>query len=218
MRRGQALIAIIVLIVLLILGGCKKEAVEPQDTQVTPNENTDIKEKEAKTEENKEATGEDGIADEKNQESILGVHIGNKAPSFELENYLGEIVALEDYKGKPVIVTFWVSWSQEALEQLHVLENVSILLGEDAAFIGIHVESFDTLTKDEAIELINDNQYTYEMVFDGEAKVHQEYYVGIYPTTYIIDPIGKIAKSYTTLVEEDQILEDLEHILSQLLQ
>ncbi|SCX79737.1 peroxiredoxin family protein [Alkaliphilus peptidifermentans] len=210
MKLKKIVIVAVLLITLFIVGGCRKTVEEPIDEQAGKANDYllqeaiegDLEEIDDETEEN---------------ESRLGVHIGNKAPSFKMQDYLGSEVELEDYKGKPVIFTFWVSWSDMAIDQLKVLENVSLLLGEDAAFIGVHVAPFDTLTEDEAVELIKNNKYNINIVIDNEGKVQQEYYVGIYPTTYIIDPEGRIVKSYTTLVEEDQILEDLEYILSQFL-
>jgi thiol-disulfide isomerase/thioredoxin len=49
-------------------------------------------------------------ADGQNQEPVIGINIGNKAPEIAEKGVNGEIIKLSDLKGKLVLIDFWASW------------------------------------------------------------------------------------------------------------
>ncbi|AKL93593.1 peroxiredoxin [Clostridium aceticum] len=129
--------------------------------------------------------------------------------SSEEENSLQRILA-----SRPGILAFWVSWNEESKQQLEILENVYKLVEEDVAVLGIHATTFDTMSKEEVFKDLED--YTFEMLLDEEGEIQETYYVGNFPTIVFLDKEGKVVYSYTTLVEEDAILEKLTLLLESL--
>lgn len=133
-----------------------------------------------------------------------------------------ETDSLEDIlKGegkKPAILSFWVSWNEESKEQLDILENVYKLLEEDVVIIGIHATSFDTIAKEEIQSYMREKKYSFPILLDEEGEKTQSYFVGSLPTTVFLDEKEEVVKSFTTLIKEDEVLDEIEQILEPLIQ
>lgn len=125
---------------------------------------------------------------------------------------------LKEKSEKPAILSFWVSWNEESKEQLDILENVYKLLEEDVIFIGIHATSFDTVSKEEIQRYIREKNYSFPILLDEEGEQAQSYFVGSLPTTVLLDEKEETVKSFTTLIGEDEILDEIELMLEMLMQ
>lgn len=113
------------------------------------------------------------------------------APELKFNNLDEEAVDLKDFKGKVVVVNFWATWcppcrrEMGSLEKLHQAtknKNVVVLsvnIGEDPdavfSFMG-EVEPSPNFT----------------MLFDTDAVSMQKWGVKGLPTTYIVNPEGKV--------------------------
>jgi len=47
---------------------------------------------------------------------------GQKAPEFSLKNKEGKLVQLADFKGKPVYINFWTTWSVPSLKEMKIMQ------------------------------------------------------------------------------------------------
>ncbi|MCC5911114.1 MAG: TlpA family protein disulfide reductase [Clostridiaceae bacterium] len=191
----------ICLLLLIVLTGCgviSRQQIEDKP----PEEQEEIQEQQ-----------ENG-AQEQAEEKAEAI-IGDDAPYFALKNEQGESIELEKLMDRPVVLSFWVSWNEASKEQLNIIENVHRLLGGDVVFLGIHGSSFDTLPPEEIVEYIEEKQLPFEVLLDEEGDVASQYYVGRFPTIVFLDQEGKVVQSYTTLIEEDAVLEEIEGILWQ---
>jgi thioredoxin-dependent peroxiredoxin len=147
--------------------------------------------------------------------------LGTPAPDFSLPDANGNMVALANYLGKWVVVYFYPrdltpGCTTEACEfrDLHeqLLEQQAVVLGisTDEAkshqkFIAKHNLPFLLLSDSDAAV-----STTYESY--GPKKFMGKDLVGIYRTTYLIDPVGKLAKIYRKVKPAGhaaQILMDL---------
>ena len=206
MAKGNKLIALVLLLsFILILGtGCRKKAEAPIDEPPKVEENQEGEEEveEAeKPEEEKEA--EEGV---KNQ---VGIYPGNTAIPFQLKNVKEQTVSSNQFKGKPTIIVFWVTWSPEALEQIEALNQLKQQYKNDIAMIGIHSSGFDILAPQELVNFLKGRNDVIEMLIDEKSEVNAAYFVGNYPTTYFIDAEGKIVKSITTPLNKEQLAVEI---------
>lgn len=55
-------------------------------------------------------TGEFKVLTEKNNDPVVGLNMGNKAPELNFNDPNGKPIALSSLKGKVVLIDFWASW------------------------------------------------------------------------------------------------------------
>ena len=117
--------------------------------------------------------------------SILGM----EAPDFTLKNTAGKTYSLHDFKGKAVVIDFVGSWCPPCLAQLPYLQQVNDAYPPaDLEVIGLDVGEEPKQVGEFALN----SNFTFPMLVGAEPDVTQKYFVGDYPTTYVIDRTGHI--------------------------
>lgn len=80
----------------------------------------------------------------------------------------GAAVRLSDFRGRPMAVLFWASWSREATEALADFEEMYLFYGDRVAFLAVNLADGTAETKDSALRLIRQKGYTFPVYFDTE--------------------------------------------------
>lgn len=149
------------------------------------------------------------------------LEVGSKAPDFRLPDQNGDYHALEDYKGKKVILYFYPKDNTSGCtkQACGFAERYPQFLEKGAVVLGI---SKDTIASHKKFETKYSLPFT--ILADPELSVIQAYDVwkekktagkvsmGIVRTTYLIDEDGIIVKAYGKVKAADnpqQMLEDL---------
>lgn len=143
-------------------------------------------------------------------ESGEGGPIGSKAPSFTLEDLDGNIIALEDFEGGPVLITFWQTQCPHCLEELSLLQEFySSGSNPEVTLLAINIYNSESDVREVAAE----KGLTFSILLDRDGHTAQSY--GIYgvPANYFIDSAGIIREvrlgSFESIQEITQTLEDI---------
>jgi peroxiredoxin len=115
---------------------------------------------------------------------------GMVAPNFTLKSLDGEEVSLSQFRGKYVLINFWATWcgpckiempSLEALYQRFKDKNFVLLAISNDMFGATIVKPF-----------VKANHLNFTILIDQRLKASNAFGVTSLPSTFMIDPKGKI--------------------------
>lgn len=117
--------------------------------------------------------------------SILGM----EAPDFSLKTAAGRSYSLQDFRGKAVVIDFVASWCPPCLAQTPYLQQVNDAYSpNDLEVFALDVGE----SADQTNEFALNSNFTFPVLVGPEPDVTEKYFVGDYPTTYVIDRMGHI--------------------------
>ena len=112
------------------------------------------------------------------------------APDFSLKALDGKQIALTDFKGKPVLITFWATWCASCKEDIPLLEKFSIGKRDQIAILLIAI---DGERKKKVQRIVNENKLTLPVLLLLKEKIMDHYGVrGWVPLTFLIDREGML--------------------------
>lgn len=120
--------------------------------------------------------------------------VGQPAPEFKLNDINGKSVSLSQFKGKPVLLTFWVSGSPDCQREMPVIQQIF----DKWQSQGLVVLSIDILnsrpdeTQANLEHFMSTNNYSFPVLLDAQQVATIQYHVGDTPTNVLIDKDGFI--------------------------
>lgn len=138
---------------------------------------------------------------------------GDDAPDFELEqisnNNDKESIKLSDLDGKGVMLNFWGTFCEPCKEEMPFMEDLYPEYKDKG--VEILAVSLDS-TKLVVDNFIDEYDISYPIPYDEKGKIRDLYNIGPIPTSYFIDPDGKIVEE----VKGPLTLENLEGYLKEI--
>ena len=113
----------------------------------------------------------------------------SQAPEFVLNDLDGNQYRLSDYRGKVVIINFWATWCPPCRAEMPSMQRAWELL-EDKGIImfGIDVgEDEDTI-----FQFTANYPVEFPLLMDNDSSVINQWPVRGLPTTFVVDPQGRI--------------------------
>ena len=114
-----------------------------------------------------------------------------EAPEFTLQDMDENPVSLADFKGKVVLLNFWATWCPPCRREMPSMERVYQKL-KDEGFVVVAVNQWEDPDHVFAYTGQLSVNPTFPLVFDLDSKIAEAYRVKGLPTTYLIDPQGRI--------------------------
>jgi cytochrome c biogenesis protein CcmG/thiol:disulfide interchange protein DsbE len=138
--------------------------------------------------------------------------VGRPAPLFSLATMDGQSLALEELRGKVVVLNFWASWCFPACyEEAPVLEQ-GWQRWRDRGVVVVGVDIQDTA--EAAQKFIDQFKLTFPNVRDTRGKISIDYGVYGVPETFFIDRQGRIRLKHVGAVTEQVFVGTVERLLS----
>jgi len=128
------------------------------------------------------------------------------AQNFSLKDLNGQVVHLNDYRGKVIFLNFWATWCPPCIVEMPSMEKLyNEFKGEDFVILAVDMqEDFETVKRFK--EKFN---LTFPILLDEEGVVATYYGVMGLPATYFIDRQGYLyaaAMGARNWASEDAVL------------
>ncbi|MEJ2368759.1 MAG: TlpA disulfide reductase family protein [Acidobacteriota bacterium] len=121
-----------------------------------------------------------------------GATVGQKAPAFDLPNLNGgSTLSLAQFKGEPVVVTFWATWCPPCRHEVPALKKIyKEYSSRGVKFISVTLQYKQT--KNDVTQFQKQHALPYPVLWDANNKVTYAYGVSAIPANFVIGPDGKI--------------------------
>jgi len=127
------------------------------------------------------------------------------AIDYELPDVNGQMQSLDQYQGKWVIVNYWATWCGTCMKELPDLVDLhENNKDKDIVVVGVN---FETIDNEQLKSFVEKLSIPYPVLRSEPVPVTALGKVPALPTTYIIDPAGKVVAGEVGLVSR-QDLED----------
>ena len=133
---------------------------------------------------------------------------------FTLTDQYGNTHTLSDYKGKVVFLNFWATWCPPCIKEMPDIEKIFAEYGkneDDVIILGVANPSSAEFpnnadeSKEDVIKFLDENDYTFPVVFDETGDLLKEYFINAFPTTYLINKDGNIFGYAAAMLSKDMM-------------
>ena len=123
-------------------------------------------------------------------EPVKNVHVGDVAPSFQLEDTKGNKVSLEDLRGKVVLVNFWATWCPPCRAEMPSMEKLyEAMAGDDFVMLAINAEENG---RNVVPDFLKKTPHNVTILYDDQGVVQHLYGVYKFPESFVIRKDGII--------------------------
>jgi peroxiredoxin len=112
----------------------------------------------------------------------------NYAPDFAFVSSEGEHIALEDLRGKVVLIDFWGTWCPPCVESVPELRNLYKRYSKEGTFVIIGISSDDD--EEEWREFTLKNKMIWPQYRDKDHRILRAFGIRAFPTYILIDHEG----------------------------
>lgn len=140
---------------------------------------------------------------------LMPVAGATELPAFDLPTPEGGRITLAEFRGQWVVVNFWATWCPPCLEEMPELDEFHRTHAEHGrSVIGVN---FETLPADELQAFIGAHfgELAFPIALSGARPLAGFTLLGM-PTTFIIDPDGRIVDTHLGKVDRALLERRLE--------
>lgn len=143
------------------------------------------------------------------------------APTFVLLDGKGKLVALSQLRGKPVLLDLWATKCGGCVKEIpYFIDIHHTYARKGLAVIGVSMDILyeDLKSPTEAWALVKpfaaDRRIKYPILM-GDDTFTKSYSVTALPVTYLIDKRGRVAATYTGVVDRANIEKNIKALLAE---
>ena len=127
--------------------------------------------------------------------------IGQPAPEIAAFDLQGNKASLSDWQGKTVLINFWSETCGACIAELRTLQQWAEKYPNQVQLIAMNIDG----EKADTLAIVTKRQLTLP-IFKDQMKITAERYqlVGT-PTSFVIDPSGKVIYKFEGLLPEEEL-------------
>ena len=119
--------------------------------------------------------------------------VGHTAPAFSTWDLNGEKVSLGDFKGRPMLITFWATWCTACQEELPAIQRIRD--GNQSQGLGVLAVNYRETDNARMRAYLSGLHVDLEAVIDPDATIASAYGVDVgLPVVVLLDRSGTVAQ------------------------
>lgn len=121
----------------------------------------------------------------------IGPGVGQQAPPFSLPTLDDAEVALESYRGRPVLLHFWASWCPPCREEWPAWQTfASSPAAAGIVILAVNVEESPEVVR----QFLGEDRPPFPVLLDSDGQVNARYHIRALPMTFLIDAEGIVRR------------------------
>ncbi len=133
------------------------------------------------------------------------------APNFTVTDSNGTSIALEDFRGKPVVINFWATWCNFCVKEMPHFEESFQQYGDEVHFLMVNVQE----SPDAAKSFMEKNGYSFPVYYDTNGSASGAFGVSGLPATFFIDSDGNAVAQARGALSPEMLQRGIDMILPQ---
>ena len=147
-------------------------------------------------------------AEDRGADAAIAAEKRKPAPELVGEWLVPPPVRAADLRGKPAVINVWASWCVPCREEAPELARFHREMRARARLVGIDFQD----AKGDALAFIREFGWRFPNVRDPQGTLTSRYGVAGLPTTYVIDPQGRIARTLTGAQTFEKLVDAVEEV------
>ena len=134
-----------------------------------------------------------------------GLEAGQPAPAFSGQGLNGEPISLDQYAGKPVMLTFWSPDCGACREELPALQTIAADPNAEVTLVTV----VSKMPAAEVQQFVAEAGLTFPVIVDEAGQIAHDYEITGVPVSYFINPDGQIDHSIIGAGREGDLQNNL---------
>ncbi len=136
--------------------------------------------------------------------ALTGPQLGAPAPAFSLRTLDGKTLALEQFRGKTLVLNVWATWCPPCRQEMpDLIKGYESYSKQGVAFLGVDTTEEAPIVR----AYLAARDVPYAQALDSDKGFSDAYDVQAFPTTYVIDPQGIVRARYIDVLASAQLAE-----------
>lgn len=128
-------------------------------------------------------------------------NVGYQAPDIAVFDLQGNKVELNQFTGKKLLINFWSETCGICIVEMKLLQQFSQTYPDQLQLLAINIDG----ERGDTQAVVEKNQLTLPVVKDQLNITAERYQLVGTPTSFLLDPHGKILAKFEGLIPEDEL-------------